>query len=165
MLLFVKVTVTSPSPRWGPRSCSMGRRLIINFERQGSASVSCNHGDYHWPCDRVSMSGFTSGWRGQGNYSKASSTWAHAHGRSVYKHYPGILLRERRAGRYVTTRKRIASFPVSRQRRLYYARTVPWTPSQNDCEGLRMRKEERSRELSQNDAFRKQNLVIWKAPR
>lgn len=62
--------------------------------------------------------------RGETARAKASSTWLYAHGRSVYKHYPGILLRERRVSCYVTgpiTNSISSRFSPSRS---YYVRTA-----------------------------------------
>lgn len=87
--------------------------------------------------------GLPQGWDSEGSDSKASSTWAHAHGRSVYKHYPGIPRPEREVRCYVTTSKRIASLPASRRAAAPTLRQPAWKLwRQFRYEKLRVRKEE-----------------------
>ena len=87
--------------------------------------------------------GLPQGWDSEGSDSKASSTWAHAHGRSVYKHYPGIPRPEREVRCYVTSSKRIASLPASRRAAAPTLGQPAWKLwRQSRYEKLRVRKEE-----------------------
>ncbi len=89
-----------------------GRALLAGLRR--NYGVGSDKALFEWhraggsvagPVSMYRCQGLPQGWDSKGSDSKASSTWAHAHGRSVYKHYPGIPQRERQVRSYVTTPK------------------------------------------------------------
>lgn len=104
-----------PSSSTRPRAVGRAEAWLWSESDKALFEWHAAGGSVAGPASMYRCQGLPQGWGSEGSDSKASSTWAHAHGRSVYKHHPGILQRERQVRCYVTTPKRIASLPAARR--------------------------------------------------